>query len=337
MSPLRLALAFAALAATTASAAPLYHVEVLPPVDGFESVFPTAMEPGALVGTAGGDRFDPLGVPVLWDGSGWIALDAPGSSSFALGLAGSDLIAGTSANEPVVWRAGRRAPLAAVDGMPGGFAHDVNAAGLVAGSAINDLFGIEVPVYWNAADGAGELLRLPRNASVGTALAVNAKGEIAGTVDGQPIVWPSTKRPAKRMPVPSGAIGGELVEINDHGDVVGRASYPDGSSQAMAVFAGDRSATPLGVLGGSYSAAGAVNGHRQVVGASSSSLGGRAFFWEAGTMTDLNDRVATSSEPIEAIVDAVAIGDSGEIAAQVLVVTPFGPATRVAILTPVFP
>ncbi|HEX6853597.1 MAG TPA: hypothetical protein VF139_19530 [Candidatus Polarisedimenticolaceae bacterium] len=327
----------AALAVSAASAAPLYHVQVLPPVEGFESVFPTAMEPGIVVGTAGGDRFDPLGVPVIWDGTNWLALEKPGSSSFALGLAGADLIVGTSANEPVVWRNGRRAPLAAIDGMPGGFAHDANRSGVIVGSVVNDLFGIEVPAAWNAADGAGELLRIPRNASVGTALAINAGGEIAGSVDGTPVVWPSSKRPPRRLPVVSGAIGGELLDVNDLGDAVGRATFPDGSSQAMAVFAGDRAATGLGVLGGTYSAAGAVNGRRQIVGASSSPLGARAFFWEAGTMTDLNDLVASTSEPILAIVDAVAIDDAGEIAAQVVVATPFGPATRVAVLTPVFP
>ena len=62
-------------AASAASAAPYYHVEVLPPVEGFESVIPTAMEPGIVVGTAGGDRFDPLGVPVVWDGTTWLALE----------------------------------------------------------------------------------------------------------------------------------------------------------------------------------------------------------------------------------------------------------------------
>jgi probable HAF family extracellular repeat protein len=326
-----------ALAVSGASAAPYYHVEVLPPVDGHESVFPTAMEPGIVVGTAGGDRFDPLGAPVIWDGANWMALDKAGSSSFALGLAGADLIVGTSANEPAVWRNGRRAPLAAIEGMPGGFAHDANRSGVIAGSVVNDLFGIELPAAWNAADGAGELLRLPRNGNVGTALAVNAKGEIAGSVDGVPVVWPSSKRPPRRLPLVTGAIGGEILDLNDLGDAVGRAAFPDGSSQAMALFAGDRAATALGTLGGTYSTANGVNALRQVVGASSSVLGARAFVWEAGTMTDLNTLVSSTSEPIEAIVDAVAIDDAGAIAAQVVVATPYGPATRVAVLTPVFP
>lgn len=327
----------AALAASGASAAPYYHVEVLPPVEGLESVFPTAMEPGIVVGTAGGDRFDPLGVPVVWDGTTWLALEKPGSSSFALGLAGADLIVGTSANEPAVWRNGRRAPLAAIEGMPGGFAHDANRSGAIVGSVVNDLFGTEFPAVWSSVDGAGELLRVPRNTSVGTALAVNAGGTIAGSVDGVPVVWPSSKRPPRRVAMPAGAIGGELLDVNDAGDVVGRASFPDGSSQAMALFSGDRAATALGTLGGTTSAASGVNALRQVVGASSSALGARAFVWEAGTMTDLNTLVSSTSEPIEAIVDAVAIDDAGAIAAQVVVATPYGPASRVAVLTPVFP
>ena len=53
----------------------------------------------------------------------------------------------------------------------------------------------------------------------------------------------------------------------------------------------------------------------------------------ASLLEKVNTLVSATSEPIVAIVVAVAIDDAGEIAAQVVVATPYGPAVRAAVAT----
>jgi probable HAF family extracellular repeat protein len=333
----RIAITVAVSLVPSVFAAPAYEVQIVPPVAGFDAVFPVAMESGVAIATAGTDRFDPLGVPVLWNGTDWVVLDSPGSSSFALGIGAADLVCGTSANEPVVWQAGQRIPLPAVEGMPGGFAHDAALSGVIVGSVLNDLFGTELPVVWESVDGPGSLLRIPRNAGIGTALAVNERGEIAGNAGGLPVIWPSSRRPPRRIATLAGGSGGELLDINEAGDAVGRTIFPDGTNEAMLWIARSRSVVGLGSFGGGFSIANALNDARQVVGTSSSPSGGRAFLWEAGQLHDLNALVVATNEPFLALIEAVRIDESGTIAAAALVDTAFGPQSRLAILTPTAP
>ena len=322
---------------SSAFAAPTYEVFVAPPVAGFDSVFPVALESGVVIGTAGTDRFDPLGVPVVWNGTDWIVLDAPGSSSFALGVGAADLVCGTSANEPVVWQDGHRVPLPAIEGMPGGFAHDATMSGVIVGSVLNDLFGTELPALWASPDGPGVLLKIPRNAGVGTALAINERGEIAGNAGGKPVIWPGVRRPSRAIPTLSGGSGGELLDINEAGDAAGRTIFPDGTNEAMLWIASSRSIVGLGSFGGGFSIANALNEARQVVGTSSSPSGGRAFLWEDGQLHDLNALIAATNEPFLGLIEAVGIDESGTIAATALVDTALGQQMRLAILTPLAP
>ena len=331
-----IAAAAATLLVPTILAAPAYEVQIVPPVPGFDAVFPVALESGVTIATAGTDRFDPLGVPVLWNGTDWVVLDAPGSSSFALGIGAADLVCGTSANEPVVWQAGRRTPLPPVDGMPGGFAHDAALSGTIVGSVLNDLFGTELPVVWDSPDGPGSVLKLPRGA-IGTALAINERGEIAGNAGGLPVIWPSSRRPPRRIPMLAGGSGGELLDINDIGDSAGRTIFPDGTNEAMLWIASSRTVVGLGSFDDAFSIANALNDARQVVGTSSSVDGARAFLWEAGQLHDLNSLVVATSEPFLALIEAVGIDESGTIAATALVDTALGPQSRLAILTPTAP
>ena len=331
-----LAAAAALLLVPSVLAAPAYDVFIAPAVAGFDAVFPVALESGIVIGTAGTDRFDPLGVPVSWNGTDWTVLDSPGSSSFALGVGAADLVCGTSANEPVVWQDGHRIPLPPIDGIPGGFAHDATASGIIVGSVLNDLFGIELPALWASVDGPGSLLKVPRAGS-GTALAINERGEIAGSAGGRPVIWPGSRRPPRTIPALAGGTGGELLDINEGGDAAGRTIFPDGTNEAMLWIAASRSVVGLGSFGGGFSIANALNEARQVVGTSSSPSGGRAFLWDAGQLHDLNALVVSTNEPFLGLIEAVGIDESGAIAATALVDTPIGPQSRLAILTPVAP
>jgi probable HAF family extracellular repeat protein len=60
-----------------------------------------------------------------------------------------------------------------------------------------------------------------------------------------------------------------------------------------------------------------------------------AFLWQDGVLHDLNDLVGSSDEPFEYLANAVAVDDLGRIAAEAIVLTETGSATRIARLVPV--
>ena len=96
------------------------------------------------------------------------------------------------------------------------------------------------------------------------------------------------------------------MAINQRGDVVG-FSNPDEPGDAEGEFisraflwtSGSAAATDLGTLSGDlFSEAFAINASGQVVGVSfGGANGSRAFIWQNGVMTNLNDLVGTGSAP----------------------------------------
>ena len=117
------ALAFAS--STLLADPPSYRVEVLPPLPGHDSVYPTDLtEQGSvIIANAGSDPFDPLAAPLAHGRGRYFELpELTDSLNFALGSARPDLIVGTSSNQPVAWVRGEANFLGAVDGMPLGFA-----------------------------------------------------------------------------------------------------------------------------------------------------------------------------------------------------------------------
>ncbi len=327
-----------------AQAAPsTYHVQIISPPAGYDSLFPMGMnEAGDVVGNAGSDPFDPLATPVLYTGGRLVELTRPTDSlNFALGVAGPDLIAGTSSNQPYVWRDGRPVLLQPAGGLPAGFAYDASLSGAIVGAVYNDITGSQFPVLWPDADSPGILLRGLRGVAEGAAFTINGRGQIGGAAGGTGSFfgarWDGPRRAPRRIGPLPGAINSEVLDLNELGDAVGRSGYADNSVEAMLYVDATRELIGLGFLVGNYSYANAVNDARQVVGTANAGGVVHAFLWQEGSLHDLNDLVASSSEPFEYLSNAVAIDNQGRIAAEAVVLSGFGTATRLALLTPVTP
>jgi probable HAF family extracellular repeat protein len=113
------------------------------------------------------------------------------------------------------------------------------------------------------------------------------------------------------------------MDINAQGDVVGfsnppGAGDPEGEfiSHAFRWLHGAPEARDLGVLAGdALSEAFAINSHGQVVGVSfGGASGARAFIWQSGSLTNLNDLVDIAPD---VLVSAQDINDAGQITGRV--------------------
>jgi len=113
------------------------------------------------------------------------------------------------------------------------------------------------------------------------------------------------------------------MDINAQGDVVGfsnppGAGDPEGEfiSHAFRWLHGAPEARDLGVLDGdALSEAFAINSHGQVVGVSFGGASGvRAFIWQNGGLTNLNDLVDIAPD---VLVSAQDINDAGQITGRV--------------------
>lgn len=109
-----------------------------------------------------------------------------------------------------------------------------------------------------------------------------------------------------------GAIPLSVTAINDVGEIVGGATFPDGSFDAFVWKNGV--ATDLGNLGDAASIGFALNSHGQVVGGTflPDGLHWRAFLWQNGSTVDLNTLVPKGSSL--RLAWAEAINERGEIA-----------------------
>jgi probable HAF family extracellular repeat protein len=111
---------------------------------------------------------------------------------------------------------------------------------------------------------------------------------------------------------PGGARNSHATDINGLGHVVGFEDTATSQTHAflltLAANGGVLTRTDLGMLGGGYSYAYALNGYDEVVGASN----GAAFVWQNGVMTDLNTLIPSNADwRLDA---ARTINDRGQIA-----------------------
>jgi probable HAF family extracellular repeat protein len=133
-----------------------------------------------------------------------------------------------------------------------------------------------------------------------------------GDPDCHPFLW----RRGNLIDLNTSTAGGSptlAFGINDNGEIVGGAIFPNGVFDAYVWR--KRVATDLGHLNDCGSLAFTINSHGQIVGGTFSCADGthsRAFLWEHGTMVDLDNLVPKGS-PLR-LVEAVTINDRGEIA-----------------------
>jgi probable HAF family extracellular repeat protein len=136
----------------------------------------------------------------------------------------------------------------------------------------------------------------PDSAAFASAAATNNNGMVVGycAVSGNPassirgFVWTS----AAGFQVTATLGGNEtwVWGVNDAGDIVGQSNtVANGSDHAFIRLAGQTALTDIGTLGGGQAVANDINGAKQVVGSSTTSIGAsHAFIWtQSEGMTDL--------------------------------------------------
>jgi probable HAF family extracellular repeat protein len=226
-----------------------------------------------------------------------------------------------------LWRAGVIRDLGTLGDDPDSISVSINDSGQVTGFSFN-ISGPNArqhPFLWDN----GNMLDLGTlGGNFAQPVGLNSRGQVTGVSDPpgaepgvctfqricDPFLWD------RGSLTDLGTFGGTFGEpnfIKDDGDVVGDATFPDGTQHA-ALWKGGKIKDLGTVDSGCSSTAWAINSNSQVVGISascgaSSPLQLQAFLWENGSMVDLNTLGAPPSSGLQLVV-AQAINDRGEIA-----------------------
>jgi len=224
-----------------------------------------------------------------------------------------------------LWEKGRMQDLHTLGG-PDAWATFVNERGEIAGYSYTNStpnptgFPTQDPFLWTKEAGMTDLGSL--GGTVGFPGGLNNRGQVIGqsNLAGDQIADPFLWDGQKMIDMFTAGIGGNFQvanAINDAGEVVGGAAFPNRLSDAALWRNGV--ITDLGTLPGDcFSQAFALNSRGQVVGGSASCDGNtiRAFLWEHGEIVDLNILIAPNSGFL--LVETNAINDRGEIAGNAL-------------------
>jgi len=281
-------------------------------------VWPGQNNHGTVVGIAEIDRLDPLNES--WSCSAFFPAAA---GHICLGF---------------VWQDGAMTPLPTLGGN-NGFATGVNDRGQVVGWAETPVRDptCNAPqvlqfraVMWEPKRGRIHQLPPMPGDSTSAATAINQRGQAVGiSGDCDVAVGRFSARHAVLWEhgrvIDLGNLGGiswhTAMAISERGDVVGFSNPPgdaDGSFIPHAFLWTERGGIrDLGTLAGDATSQGlSINTRRQVVGVSSGDAGNRAFLWEDGVMTDLNNLV----EPgfTDRLISAQDINEAGKITGRVL-------------------
>jgi probable HAF family extracellular repeat protein len=199
----------------------------------------------------------------------------------------------------------------------------LNERGQVAGEAYTNStpnsttgFPTEDPFLWDKENGMTDLGTL--GGTVGNPTALNNRGQVVGfsNLSGDQSAHPFLWEQGNLIDLYANTEGGNPLTadaINDAGEIVGAAAFPNQSYDAYLWRKG--AANDLGHLGGDCTSEGwAINSKSQVVAISFACTGfdARAFLWENGSIVDLNTLIPPGSSL--QLVWPMAIDDRGEIA-----------------------
>ena len=183
------------------------------------------------------------------------------------------------------------------------------------------------PVIWD--NGMIQQLPLPAGDSVGGALAINDEGQavgISGTCtpfnqnlglyvkDSHALLWQNgVVTDLGNLGGDGGFGGNHACAINNYGQVVGHSNLAGDTAFHAYLWNKERGMKDIGTLSGDFaSLALGINDAGVVVGASlDPNFNSRAFLWENGEMTDLNNVIPANSELY--LQQAKSINASGEI------------------------
>ena len=195
------------------------------------------------------------------------------------------------------------------------------------------------PVFWEK----GEARPLPTLVGDpdGFVQGINDRGQAVGSsgncsnIANHAVLWENDT--AFQLP-DFGLAGGDAYAINDHGQIVGYVSSPDGTTIFPTVWRdGARGApTSLGILPGDGAAfATGINNRGQVVGSTFNSVGwSHGFIWQDDVLTDLNTFISKDSNLF--IIAASNINERGQISGMAMVMSgPDEGKIHAILLTPV--
>lgn len=240
-------------------------------------------------------------------------------------------IAGYCNASPTVWDDGTPVELPLLPAATMGRGLGINDDGLVVGWNSDSGF-LSKAFAWSEGAGLVELTVPPRSFPQALANDVNDDGTVVGWATGtdadawniRAAMWSFTPGVGWSVATSLGALGAdptngsEAVAINDFGVAVGYAETDGGANHAAGFFGGG--VVDLGTLPGDTSSeATDINEAFQVIGESLGPDGLRAFLYEGGTMSALEDLLlpgqAFGPTPITQVEYGVAIDDDGVILA----------------------
>lgn len=260
-------------------------------------------------------------------------LDNPSGCTFAAPHAVNRVaqIAGYCNATPTVWDDGSTVDLPLLPSATSGRGLGINDDGLVVGWNSDGGF-LSKAFAWSADAGLAELTVPPRSFPQALANDVNSSGTVVGWATGtdadawniRAATWSFTPGVGWSVAASLGSLGAdpsngsEAVAINDAGVVVGFAETDGGDNHAAGFFGGG--VVDLGTLpGDASSVATDINEAFQVLGESSGPDGLRAFLYEGGAMSALEDLLLPGQSfgptPITQVEYGVAIDDDGVILA----------------------
>jgi probable HAF family extracellular repeat protein len=328
----------------------LYEVHLVQQLAGMPFSAPLGMnESGQVVGYAGDEAFSPFSEPVRVDPPATLTkLTTPSPNyGFARGIVDDgSLIVGEYEFQGAYWQSGAKQTLAAMPGFFSTAAWDVNESGLVVGTFADHDDPLPPnpvgprPCYWSTVTSDPASLQTLDGEPNGIAFAVNDSGAIAGTSGSSKgfvaVRWPSASAAPEDLGHVAGAVLTEARAISSNGNLAGRSGFQDGTGRAFWLPAGTTTLVALPNLANpaiEYAEAFGVNASGLVVGtATTPEQTVHAVGWLNGAIFDFNDQLVAPHPEIQYLQSAVAVSDTGLVAAEAVLVGSVGDTQRAIVV-----